>query len=113
MLRVDQRGFICLGPSLVSLGRVAATDLTGILRPVLQALAERTSETGPVAAISIPVPADRPTVVEPQLRDVLLATATDCGASRRTQVGRSVPGMSGQARGKCLSWPNFDAPVAL
>jgi DNA-binding IclR family transcriptional regulator len=51
MLRVDQRGFIWLGPSLVSLGRVAATDLTGMMRPVLEALAEQTGETVDLAVL--------------------------------------------------------------
>ena len=51
MLRVDERGFIWLGPSLVSLGRVAATDLTGMLRPVLEALAEQTGETVDLAVL--------------------------------------------------------------
>jgi len=45
MLRIDQHGQIWLGPALVSLGRVAAADLTGLLRPVLELLHDHTGET--------------------------------------------------------------------
>jgi DNA-binding IclR family transcriptional regulator len=45
LLRIDQHGVLWLGAGLVSLGRVAATDLTGRLRPVLEELAAATGET--------------------------------------------------------------------
>ncbi len=51
LLRVDPHGQIWLGAAIVSMGRVAARDLAGLYRPVLEELGRLTGETVDLAVL--------------------------------------------------------------